>query len=107
MNCSSRRFLGRDFHNRFCVPRVLMQAVHYRRSREKVAKGHVDLCALRNPNKWTGYLKRFAFLGECVDLHARTGVGFRVPITLPQFEVKRSGFRSPIFRRVSDWSWLG
>ena len=83
------RSLGRDFHNRFCISRVLMQAVHYRRSREKVVKCHVDLGALRNANEWTGYLKCFIFLGECVNLHARTGVGFRVPITLTQFEVKR------------------
>lgn len=66
-----------------------MQALHYRGSREKVVKRHVNLGALRNANQWTGHLKRFAFLGECVDLHARTGVGFRVPIPLSQFEVKR------------------
>ena len=65
-----------------------MQAVHYRRDPEEVVKGHVDLGALRNANQWTGYLKRFAFLGECVDLHARTGVGFRVPIALAEFEVE-------------------
>jgi hypothetical protein len=65
-----------------------MQAVHYRSNREKVVK-HVDLDALRNANQRTGYLKCFVFLGEGVDLHARTGVGFRVPIPLSQFEVKR------------------
>ena len=46
-------------------------------------KGHVDLGALRNPNEWTGHLKRFAFFTERVHLHARTGVGFRVPVSLP------------------------
>ena len=82
------RFLGRDFHNCFRISRVLMQAVHDRRGREKVVKCHVDLGALRNTNEWTGYLKCFIFLGECADLHARTGVGFRVPIALAEFEVE-------------------
>jgi len=76
-------FLGRNFHNRFCVSRVLMQAVHYRRDPEEVVKGHVDLGALRNADQWSGHLQRFAFFAECVHLHAWTGVGFRVPVSLP------------------------
>jgi hypothetical protein len=82
------RFLGRNFHNCFRISRVLMQAVHDRRGREKVVKCQVDLGALRNANEWTGYLKCFIFLGECVDLQARTRVGFRVPIALAEFEVE-------------------
>jgi hypothetical protein len=63
--------------------------MHNRRGREKVVKSHVYFGAFRNANEGTGHLKRFAFLTECVDLHARTGIGFRVPVSLPRFEVKR------------------
>src|SRR5579859_5185502 len=52
-------------------------------------KGQLDLGTFRNAKEWTGYLKRFAFLTECVDFHTRTGVRFRVPVSLSQFEVKR------------------
>ena len=48
----------------------------------------MDLGTFRNAKEWTGHLERFAFLTERVDFHTRTGVGFRVPVSLPQFEVK-------------------
>ena len=68
---------------------MLVQSMHYSCERKKVVKCYMDFRALRNSNEWTGYLWHFPLLGKRVDFRARTRFGFRVPITLLQFEVKR------------------
>ena len=83
------RFVRCQFVDRLFVSRMRVETMQHCLNGQQVADGQMDRDALRYSNQWAGNLKRSALLRECVDLHARTRFGLRVPVSLPQFEVER------------------
>src|SRR5260370_12641812 len=65
---------------------------------QQIADCQMNRGALGHSNEWAGNLKRSALLRECVNSHARTRFGLRVPVSSSQFEVERQNslLQSPI-----------
>src|SRR5882757_9867067 len=49
----------------------------------------MDLSALRYANHGAGYFRRLAFFLKCIDSHAGTVFGFRMPISRSKFQIYR------------------